>query len=623
MEKFDFLERGRCRMLSDTINWALYGKIKDLDLATNSGFNSYYGDLFGSGEETFPRHMAHRSIEFQRSNIEINRPHVDAIHHAGMKYIYYSSSCTFDATFFDEAAIKAMRCEFKTDEIAFGTPNRLYGCFNSPAWLDFQVEKCVMLVKELDFDGIFFDNIFYLNPCQCEHCKAKFKRLTGRDLEETVRDISVQDTDEKVHNKGVELCAQTQNSDSEKIKAYLDYYEFRKTSLIEFFEEFRRRVYEKCGKKIALIANTCLYLGEAMDMYKSGIFDAYYTENGYTYAPESNAFSYKVGNAILPEERRSVILVTRVLEGMPTPGMMKVGFAEAMANGNCFTPWGFFIHQSDTLKREVQKYVRFQEKCEFFLTAQNNVAEVVIAVPVRTVVLKKLLGDEAQYMNTGAQIASRMLGDINIPYDIIFADDDFDKSKLAKYKMIIFPETDILSDHNFSVLQELAKEGSTILATGDSFSLNEKLVPRICKLEGENVVLTPLTFDRDYCRVRLTESYQNIRNDTLVQMIEQINPSTMLETSAAPLTILTLTEGNGEYYLHFVNYNTNRGPYSIEVIPDHNIETRVEVNKEISEVVYFTPDDNGEIHRLSFSREGDAVRFTLPRLDYYTVVRMR
>lgn len=144
MEKNNYLKKGRTRMLSDTLNWALYGDIKDMDLILNSGFNYYYSDLYGSGEETFPRHMAHRSIEYQRGNIEINRPHVEAIRKSGIKYIYYSSSCTFDATFFDDVTRKAFECVFKNDEIAFGTPDRLYACRNSEEWLQFQIEKTVI-----------------------------------------------------------------------------------------------------------------------------------------------------------------------------------------------------------------------------------------------------------------------------------------------------------------------------------------------------------------------------------------------------------------------------------------------------------------------------------------------
>jgi len=625
MSKFPWLEKGRCRMFSDTINWALYGKIEDEDLIVNSGFNCYYGDLFGSGEETFPRHMAHRSIEFQRKNIEVNRAHVESVHNAGMKYIYYSSSCTFDATFFDDETKQKFGCVFKTNEIAFGTPNRLYACLNSEEWLQFQIEKSVMLVNELDFDGVFFDNLFFLIPCQCENCKRKYKEMTGRDLEETVRYISMQDSDEKVHNKGVTLeDTQVLKADKALYELYLEYYEFRRICTTDFLRRYREGVDARIHKDFAVIANTCMYLGEMVDLYKKtpGLLDCYYSENGYTFPPETNMFTYKVGNAIAPDSKKSVVMVTRVLEGMPTSAMMKGALAEGMANSGMCTPWGFFLKESDTLKRETVRYIRFQEREEELLARQENIADVAIVYPVQMVVLKKLLGDEAQYVNPGAQIASRMLCDLNIPHDVLFADDPITDEQLKKYKMFIFPEADMLSEENFKAMERFAAAGGTVLATGRSFTLDENFNARERKLEGENVYLVEKPFDRDYATVRLTENYEKILKDEHAALIRKINPSKLIETTAGALTFITVTGSASETLLHFVNYNSNRGPYAMRGIPDHNIYTKVQA-KGISEVLYMTPDDRGELHRLDFKTDGEFVEFTLPRLDIYTIVILR
>lgn len=624
MDQFPYLEKGRCRMLSDTINWALYGKINDMDLILNSGFNAYYGDLFGSGEETFPFHMAHRNIEFQRRHIEVNRPHVEAIHRAGMKYIYYSSANTFDATSFDAETVRSFECRFKGDEVAFGIPNRRYACFNSEEWLNFQIEKTVMLVQELDFDGIFFDNIFYLNPCQCENCRKKYKEVTGHDLEETVANISIQDTDEKVHNKGFELQSAENAANKEAYERYMEYYNFRRECVSDFMKRFRKAVNERISKPFAIMANTCMYLGENIDFYKEspGMFDCYYSENGYTFPPETNVFTYKSARAIEPGRNRAVLMVTRVLEGMPTPGMMKVAMAEGMANGGFCTPWGFFIHESETLKKEVRRYVRFQEREEELFARQENVADVALISSVRASVLKKLLGDEAQYINTGAHVASRMLCDLNIPHDILFAEEPITEEQLQKYRMFIFPEADILSEENFRSMERFAAAGGTVVATGQSFSLDERFDKRERTLAGENVHLIEAPFDRGYCSLRLTGSYEKMLTDQHATLLQKVNASALLRTSAAPLTFVTVTQSPSETLVHFVNYNTNRGPYSIRVIPDYDISARV-MAPGISEVSYMTPDDGGELHRLAFRSDGDYVEFTLPRLDYYAIVILR
>ena len=77
MDQFPYLEKGRCR-ITDTINWALYGKINDMDLILNSGFNTYYGDLFGSGENLSVPHgspqYGNSSAGTSRSTVRMWRP---------------------------------------------------------------------------------------------------------------------------------------------------------------------------------------------------------------------------------------------------------------------------------------------------------------------------------------------------------------------------------------------------------------------------------------------------------------------------------------------------------------------------------------------------------------------
>ena len=45
------------------------------------------------------------------------------------------------------------------------------------------------------------------------------------------------------------------------------------------------------------------------------MFDCYYSENSYTFPPETNVFTYKSAQAIEPGRNRAVLMVTRVLEG--------------------------------------------------------------------------------------------------------------------------------------------------------------------------------------------------------------------------------------------------------------------------------------------------------------------
>ncbi|MEN6315017.1 MAG: hypothetical protein ABFD25_12310 [Clostridiaceae bacterium] len=627
MKKFDYLNRGKCRMLSDTLNWALYGDIADIDLCLNSGFNAYYGDLYGSGEETFPKHMAHRSIEYQKQNIEANREHISRIKGKGIAYIYYSSSCTFDSTFFDSNTIQKFNCIFKKPEIAFNTPNRKYACFNSPEWLQFQIDKTVMLAEELDVDGVFFDNIFFLNPCQCDNCVKKYKSELNKDLKTAMQVVEMQDTDEKVHNKGSQTAGGFSQYSDDKTELYrnlMEYYDWRLKCLVEFFTRYRQGVDSRIKKDFAIISNGFLNVSETMDMYRSGIFDCYYSENGYSFPPETNVFTHKVGNAINREngETAAPVAVTRVLEGMPTPGMMKSFIAEGAANGGCSTPWGFFIHESSELKQAVVSYERFLEKHEKLYARQNNLAEVAVVMPIRASALKKLLGDEQGYMKNSSSIVSRMLNDLHIPHDVLFAEETFNCELLDKYKMLVFPEVDILSNDNFDSIKRYAAKGGTVLATGDSFTFDEILVKRRIDLNGEKVFIVKDKINQGYLNKRLTCDYGVIMKDFIAEMIADINPSDMLKTNAGPLTAIVLTRSDSEMLVHCVNYNTNRGPYSIRVIPEYKVDIEVKADCDIKSVLCFSPDGSDVKKPLEFLRNGNKIKFQLPKLEYYSIIEL-
>ena len=622
MRKFPFLTRGRSRMFSDTINWALYGGINDIGFATSSGFNAYYGDLYGSGEETFPRHMAHRSIDFQRQNLGVNRAHIDAIHAAGMAYIYYSSSCTFDQSYFDNQTVESFAGKYEMHADAFGTPGRRYACFNSPAWLKFQIDKTVMLVKEFGFEGVFFDNLFYMLPCLCERCVDKFRSLTGMNLLEVSREISMLDTDEVVHNKGFN-GRQTNISDLGKYKKYLRYAEFRRKSIEDFIRAYRKGVEAQIGHPFAITANTHLITSEAVEICKTGIFDAYLTENGYSFPPETNEFSYKLGAAIQPDKRRAVIVFTRTLEGMPTSGMFKSAMGESMAGGGFLTPWGFVLHESSDHKREVARYTRFYEANEEIFARQDNIADVAVVTPSLASLVKKLAGDEEQYTNNGAMVACRMLADINIVHDVLLDSDIFDEATLSKYSLIVLPEVDIISDSNFAILKELAAKGTKILITCDSLRYDTELNERMEKLEGNGVLHIPEIFPREYTHERLKEKYEIINAFDHVKALQELYTDGILKTTAAPLTHITVTASECEILVHFVNYNTNRGPYSTRVIPDYNIKTTVCPGRIVTEAYVFTPDNCGEPQRLPFEMENGHITFTLPQLEYYSFVRLR
>ena len=62
--------------------------------------------------------------------------------------------------------------------------------------------------------------------------------------------------------------------------------------------------------------------------------------------------------------------------------------------------------------------------------------------------------------------------------------------------------------------------------------------------------------------------------DQHATLLQKVNASALLRTlGRAALTFVTVTPISERNACAFVNYNTNRGPYSIRVIPDYDIST--------------------------------------------------
>lgn len=65
-----------------------------------------------------------------------------------------------------------------------GTRGTRYGicCFNSEPYNDFMNQQTDELTKKYEFDGIFFDMIYWARICVCDNCKRRFRQESGADI---------------------------------------------------------------------------------------------------------------------------------------------------------------------------------------------------------------------------------------------------------------------------------------------------------------------------------------------------------------------------------------------------------------------------------------------------------
>lgn len=152
--------------------------------------------------------------------------------------------------------------------------------------------------------------------------------------------------------------------------------------------------------------------------------------------------------------------------------------------------------------------------------------------------------------------------------------------------------------------------------------IGDSLIRRRAGLQGKNVFIMKDAVGRDYLNKRLMADYEVIGKDSTAAMISRVNPSGMLKTDAGPLTSMVLTGSGRELLVHCVNYNTNRGPYSIRIIPEYNVDIEVRTERDIKSVSYFSPDEADGEKPLHFSRNGSIVKFRLPKLEYYSIIKL-
>lgn len=81
---------------------------------------------------------------------------------------------------FGECVVPPQNAEF-----TFKRVNR-YGfcCPNNPEYRRFVSDQIQEICEYFEFDGMFFDMLFWPQLCRCEHCRRRFKEETGYDLPE-------------------------------------------------------------------------------------------------------------------------------------------------------------------------------------------------------------------------------------------------------------------------------------------------------------------------------------------------------------------------------------------------------------------------------------------------------
>lgn len=313
--------------------------------------------------------------------------------------------------------------------------------------------------------------------------------------------------------------------------------------------------------------------------------------------------------------------------------------AESMAfNRNCLGDIGSPLMAYD-MPQDIERYIRFYLDNNRHYAATRVVADVAILRSFPSMAFNSL----GPHLET--TLMEQLLIQYKVPFDIIF---DQHLAALSKYRAVILANQESLSDRALEQIREYVRRGGGLLATGRTslyndwrrlrndygladvldihLSADRKLPPERRGSFGQGRVaylpevapaqpipglatLGATGFGREFWR--LPKNSQQL----LDAIRYVVRAPFSVEFTGAPLaTVIELTDktDGAERLIHLVNYDLNArvGPLSVTVA--------VPKGKQVTAIELLSP-DRPKTDRVTFTTEGERVRFSAPSLEVYNV----
>lgn len=205
-------------------------------------------------------------------------------------------------------------CPAEEETFAANHLNR-YGvcCPNNPGYRGFVSEQIKEICEYFEFDGMFFDMLFWKNLCQCKYCRSRFKRETGYELPQK------EDWTDPVWllhiRKRREWMGKFAQSVTEELKSYVPHASVEHNVVFAALPGARKCLGEE-------VLNACDYVGGDLygDMYQQSFTCKFYRNIGknhaFEYMPsrcEPNLSKHTITKS--EEELLSTVLLTSAHHG--------------------------------------------------------------------------------------------------------------------------------------------------------------------------------------------------------------------------------------------------------------------------------------------------------------------
>jgi hypothetical protein len=566
-----------------------------------------------------PEHGGWRGFarnELLLKGVARERNYIASLHAVGVGVIVYQNDNNFDSTQFTPTEVSEMAAELEPFTWAFDNPGRQFACTNKPAWRALLVDRLKIRVGEYGADGVFWDNCTPFIHCRCRYCQERYASQTGGNLHSDMGTPQTIVADMRVF----EYVGPSQRPrdlvpiDNPKTMRYL---EWRIERAIDFYRELRHDVEAAIARSIIYTSNGHIGIAEQTAIMASGVFDMIFSEDGFSAPPTSNAFSLRLGSALL-NGQGCPFIITRVMESAPTAAMVKTLTAEGRALGGQADFWDLNYREDPALADAAREIREFQRTLAPTLYAiERDFNDIAILYSWRS----DLWTSAA---DSPAKMAAGLLEDLNQPFDVVIADRPADEDRLSRYRLLIVPHVEVLSDAWFMAVQRFLDSGGRVVSTGNGAQLNETLQAREVKWQGAGYQHFADRVEKQYARSRkmigMHTGFQRPTGPWPASIDRALtSPSVRLESPQALLTLNHTRLPDGEA-VHLVNRYCNVFP-TIATAPRKGLVLRLRAARPPRGINWICP-ETGE-SALAFERVDDSeIRIALPTLNVTGIVRV-
>ncbi|MBT4482997.1 MAG: hypothetical protein HOC71_04880 [Candidatus Latescibacteria bacterium] len=211
-------------------------------------------------------------------------------------------------------------------------------------------------------------------------------------------------------------------------------------------------------------------------------------------------------------------------------------------------------------------------------------------------------------------LAARLLEDNHIPYDALvfghpdFYDDTPSFKRLSRYKTVILPMLDAISDRQAEYLREWVRNGGQLILWGDTGTRDEEL-----RIRSHSVF-------KDLQNNPGNGSVISVKNEENALAFLNSNKQPLIETDLPRSVWLNVWQhGNGPMTsVQMVNYNADIKANEINSVQDFTLRLRCDNDEPFTDVRFLSPDS--EPLNLPFTMNNGYAEVKIPNLNIFGVI---